>query len=305
MKQFSKISFGTLALSFLALVSVSSQAALTEGKVYKDMPWHLADIWWTLPQDAIANDFRNIEVDVTITGELDDSLRLYIAPFGLGKLSETKFYGGLQTHMLAQTKTNEGRQDIGHGGIFSMWGERDLDAIRPAEGGFMESSGHEGDFISIRRKVNWSQGKYTCRMQLMDEVAVGEKPFSWVGYFIHDHQKDEQIYCGSLRFPGHDLKLDKSVAGFVEIFGRRPEDDVIPRKVAITFSAPRVNGQEAGKTGCVAIHPKGVPDVLHVAPISVPDGAKEAERAVVFTFAESEFEREKRQYRLYPGRLAG
>ncbi len=299
MKRFSKISSGALALSCLAAACLSSQAALTEGKVYKNMPWHLADIWWTLPQEDVADDFQNIEIDVTIRGELDDGLRLYIAPFGLGQLSQTKFYGGMQTHMVAQTKASERRQDIGRGGIFSMWGEREFDAIRPAEGGFMESSGHEGDFISIRRKVNWSQGKYTCRLQVMEEVVADEKPFSWVGYFIYDHQKDEQIYCGSLRFPGHDLKLDKAVAGFVEIFGNRPDDDVIPRNVSITFSAPRVNGQEAGKSACLVLHPEGVPDVLQVTRMTVPDGEKEGARAVVFTFTENEFVRDKRQYHLY------
>lgn len=290
---------GLSVLCYFTFLCLTSHAELKEGKVYGNMPWHLADIWWKLPNEAVADGFQSIEIDVTMKGELDDDLRLYIAPFGLGTLSKTKFYGGIQTNMLAQTKSNKRRQNIGHGGIFSMWDERALEAIRPAEGGFIESSGHEGDFISIRRKVNWSEGKYTCRLQVLEEVLISAEPFSWVGYFIYDHQKDEQIYCGSLRFPGHDLKLGKNVAGFVEIFGARPDDHVIPQNMVITFSAPRVNGKEVSKPGCMALHPKGVPDVLQVACITAADDKDKKKRAVVFTFVEKEFTRDKRQYSLY------
>lgn len=303
MKRLPALATTVLALSCLASVCLPARAALTEGKTYKNMPWHLADIWWSLPAESVTDDFQTLEVDVTIVGKLDDSLRLYIAPFGLGSLSGTKFYGGIQTHMAAQTKTNPNRQNIGRGGIFSMWGERDLDAIRTAEGGFMESSGHEGDFISIRRKLNWSQGTYTCRLEVAEQVTIDEKPYTWVRYSIHDHQTNRQVDCGSLRFPNHHLKLGKSVAGFVEIFGRKPDQHVIPQDLTITFSAPRVNGNTPAKPGCRAIYPKGVPDVVRAAPAIASTPSATDTRAVVFTFSKDEFVREKRQHPLYqPGK---
>jgi hypothetical protein len=32
------------------------------------------------------------------------------------------------------------------------------------DGGFCQSSGHEGDFVSVRRPYAWTKGKYTYRL---------------------------------------------------------------------------------------------------------------------------------------------
>lgn len=264
------------------------------------MPWHLADIWWKLPEKTIKEDFHNLEIDVIIEGKFHDDLKFYIAPIGLGYLSDQKFYAGMQTHMLAQTKDNERRKNIGRGGIFSMWGERDHKAIRPGEGGFMESAGHEGDFISIRRQLDWSEGKYTCRLQTLDKVKVGLTPYTWVGYFVYDHQKDEQIFCGALRFEGHKLRLKENVAGFIEIFGfEKPKEDTFPQNVTITLSAPRVNDQPAGKPSCSAIFPEGIPDIVKAKSTTMTTSKATKSRAVVFTFTENEFKRNNRSEELY------
>ncbi|AWM36431.1 hypothetical protein GobsT_57660 [Gemmata obscuriglobus] len=93
-----------------------------------------------------------------------------------------------------------------------MWNERGFDAIRPADGEFCQSSGHEGDFVSVRRPFAWKKGKYTYRLTRMDRETVGDKPYTWVGAFVRVHATDENIFVGALRFKGENLMLDGKVA---------------------------------------------------------------------------------------------
>ena len=45
----------------------------------------------------------------------------------------------------------------GKGLIFSRWKERNLVNARIPDDGFTESSGHEGDFIEVRRNYDWAR----------------------------------------------------------------------------------------------------------------------------------------------------
>ena len=123
-----------------------------------------------------------------------------------------------------------------------MWGERSHDAIRPSDGGFFQSSGHEGDFVSVRRPFEWKKGKYTYRLTRMDQEMIDGKPYTWVGAFVYSHEKDENVFVGALRFKGEKLVLDRKVANFVEVYGRRRPVADIP-KVTVTFGPPVVNGK--------------------------------------------------------------
>lgn len=140
-----------------------------------------------------------------------------------------------------------------------MWGERSLDAIRPADGGFCQSSGHEGDFVSVRRPFEWKKGKYTYKLVKMDREEIDGKPYTWVGAFVYSHDKDENLFVGALRFKGEKLLLDRKVANFVEVYGRRRPVADIP-KVTVTFGPPVVNGKAPRNPSAEAIYPKGVPD---------------------------------------------
>lgn len=140
-----------------------------------------------------------------------------------------------------------------------MWGERSAGAIRPADGGFHQSSGHEGDFVSARRPYAWKKGRYTYRLAKMDRESVAGKPHTWVGAFVYSHGKDENVFVGALRFPGDDLVLDRKVANFVEVYGERKPVADIP-KLAVTFGPPVVNGAAVKGVSAEAVYPKGVPD---------------------------------------------
>jgi len=140
-----------------------------------------------------------------------------------------------------------------------MWGQRSEDAIRPSLGGFFQSSGHEGDFVSVRRPCEWTKGTYTYRVVRMDRELVGGQAFTWVGAFVYSHEKNENVFIGALRFPGENLVLDKSLASFVEVYGPRIPVEEIP-EVTVTFGNLRVNGEPVENPTATAVYPNGVPD---------------------------------------------
>ncbi len=286
---------GSRILLFLALVGPGLFAATGQGQPPADekklapMPWHLVDHWWDLGEDA---PFESLAVDVTISDDVPDSINLYISPIGLGHLSKTPFYGGIQTQADGNTRKDSKLRTIGPGFLFSMWGERSLEAIRPADGGFLQSSGHEGDFVSVRRPYAWKKGKYTYRLTRMDREMVDGQPTTWVGAFVHAHEKDENVFVGALRFKGEKLILDRKVANFVEIYGRRRPVADIP-KVTVTFGPPVVNGLVVKNPRAEAIYPRNVPDYADTV---ARDGS------LVVTVGQPVANREKRQVTLIDNR---
>jgi len=276
--------------SLLLVCSLAATAVLGDeppAKRLKPTPWHLVDTWWNLGKD---HPFESYSIDVTISDEVPASVKLYIAPIGLGHLNKTPFYGGIQTQADGYQKKDRRLRRIGPGFLMSMWGERGHDAIRPSQGGFCQSSGHEGDFVSVRRPHAWTKGRYTYRITRMDREMVDGKPHTWVGAFVYSHERDENIFIGALRFPGEDLVLSRSVANFVEIYGRVIPVEQIPQ-VTVTFSNPVVNGRPVKEAKATAIYPDGVPDYANATAV---DGA------LVIRVGEEVPNRTQRRVRLLP-----
>lgn len=234
--------------------------AAPPARSYGSTPWHLMDAWWDIGTNV---PFQRYSIDVTVSDDVPPSVRLYVSPVGLGKLSGTQFYGGIQTMLDGNTKRDPALRTLGPGIIFSMWGERSLDAIRPSDGGFCQSSGHEGDFVSVRRPYAWKKGTYTYSLVSMDREVTDTATNRWVGVFVYSHERDENIFGGALRFKGDDLVLDRRLANFVEIYGREIPLSEIP-KVTITFGNLRVNGQPVEHPTATVIYPKNVPDYADV-----------------------------------------
>jgi hypothetical protein len=246
---------------FVVVVLIAAEAPGQNPKSeYPPPPWHLIDVWWDIGQDMT---FQSYSVDVDISDDVPATKNLYISPVGLGHLSKTAFYGGIQSQSDGYTKRDQNLRQIGPGFIFSMWGERSLDAIRPSIGGFCQSSGHEGDFISVRRPYEWKKGKYTYKVVRMDKEEIDGKPFTWVGVLVHNHAKGENVFAGALRFKGDNLVLARQVASFVEVYGGRIPVGDIP-KVTVTFGNLRVNGKPVKVAWADAVYPKDVPDYADV-----------------------------------------
>jgi hypothetical protein len=264
------------------------ETVIADKKEYIPMPWHLVDVWWDIGKDV---PFQSYSIDVTISDEVPSSTNLYIAPIGLGHLGKTPFYGGIQTQADGHTRKDRHIRKLGPGFLFSMWGERSLDAIRPSLGGYCQSSGHEGDFVSVRRPYEWHKGTYTFKIVRMDEEEVEGKPCTWVGAFVHAHEQDENVFVGALRFKGEDLVLARKLASFVEVYGRRIPAGEIPR-VTVTLGNLVVNGKRVEVASAEARYPKGVPDYADAV---VQDGR------LVITVGEPVEGRARRSVRLIPG----
>ncbi len=219
--------------------ALGQEKAIEDESQYKSTPWHLVDVWWDLGKDM---PFQSYSIDVTVSDDVTSSANLYIAPIGLGHLDKTPFYGGIQTQADGHTKTSPRIRKLGPGFLFSMWGERSLDAIRPSLGSFCQSSGHEGDFVSVRRPYEWHKGTYTYKIVRMDEEDVDSKPSTWIGAFVYSHEKDENVFVGALRFKGEDLVMSRKLASFVVVYGRRIPVAEIPQ-VTVTLGNLFVNGK--------------------------------------------------------------
>lgn len=226
------------------ILCIDGISASLDMNKYAAMPWHLVDIWWDI---GIELPFQRISMDITISTDVPTSVNMYISPIGLAHMIDsnriyprTPFYGGIQTHSDGNTKCNPNLVGIGPGALFSMWNERHISSIRPADGGIFQSSGHEGDFVSVRRAYQWSKGKYTYSLIKMDAECVNGKWYTWVGCFLYSHEKNENIFVGALRFPGLELVLHNKIANFIEIYGPLKPVEDIP-KVVVKFGRPVVN----------------------------------------------------------------
>jgi hypothetical protein len=95
------------------------------------------------------------------------------------------FYYGFQT-------ITKGKK----GFIFSRWSTRDLSNSIIANGGWSESAGYEGDFISVRRWYDWEAGSYTITLKKDSTDKIGD----WYSVWVLNNQNSNKDYMGSLRF---------------------------------------------------------------------------------------------------------
>jgi len=187
-------------------------------------PEHMAYIWWSWIRfrDSTGNqldEFEELVIEFTIHNDVEsmgDSNGLYLM-VGSSTISDVQFYFGLQTDV-ADPDTWLSR---GKGLIFSRWETRDLANARyAAEDGFAQSSGHEGDFIGVRRSYAWGAGEYRVRMA-PDDSAPQESDGVWFGLWITDMSTDVTTWIGSLKFPLQDGKavMRAPVYSTMEIYG--------------------------------------------------------------------------------------
>ncbi|MDE0463875.1 MAG: SH3 domain-containing protein [Caldilineaceae bacterium] len=184
-------------------------------------PEHMAYLWWEWGQDRdIAGDgregIRELTFDFTVhndPGDFSDEYGLYLM-LCYGEIANIGFYFGLQTNAFGHPDEFS-RKAL----IFSRWETRDLANARVAdsEKGWTQSSGHEGDFIGVRRAYNWGAGEYRVHMAPHGADPDGE----WFGVWITDKATSERTWIGSLKFPYENGRaaLRASVYTTLEIYG--------------------------------------------------------------------------------------
>ena len=182
----------------------------------------MAYLWWEWGRDRdFAGDgregIRELTFDFTVhndPGDFSEEYGLYLM-LCYGDIANTGFYFGLQTNAFGHPDEFS-RKAL----IFSRWETRDLAFARVADSEketWVESSGHEGDFIGVRRAYNWGAGEYRVHMAPHGADPDGE----WFGVWITDKATFERTWIGSLKFPYEKGRaaIRASVYTTLEIYG--------------------------------------------------------------------------------------
>lgn len=274
----------------------------------KSMPWHLGDMWWDIGEAATQEEFQSLDLDFEIKGEVGPDVKLYIAPTGgSGGVAGQDFYGGVQTdswmNRTLERPLESQRQRIGKAAIFSTWDDRSLESILPAPNGYFDSAGHEGDFISVRNKMAWGEGRYTYRVCRLSTEEIAGKKRAWIGAFVTNHQSGEVTFVGALRLKhGENLHLTRQLSAFVEIYGGRPRFATLPYGLEVTFMKPRINGKTVVAARAMEQFDAKLPDIMVTEVVGVdgrtldqPKAAKPEEIAGLrFKLGDKVVERQKR-----------
>ena len=180
-------------------------------------PEHMVYVWWHWNHDE--SEFESLTIDFTIHNDImgfDGPNGLYLM-LGRAQISGTLFYFGLQTDVYDPASGSRGK-----GLIFSRWETRDLANARVADPveGWTESSGHEGDFIGVRRSYKWGAGDYRVRVAPDGSDEGGR----WFGMWITDKSTGETTRGGSLRFAYENGRaaISSPVYSTMEIYGSAP-----------------------------------------------------------------------------------
>ena len=200
----------------LAGCEVASEPA---SDVYRPVmpPEHMVYVWWEWSSDE--GEFESLDIDFTIHNDIvgfSGRHGLYLM-LGFGHIAGIPFYFGLQTDVDDPASGSRGK-----GLIFSRWETRDLDnaGIADPVEGWTQSSGHEGDFIGVRRSYDWGAGDYRVRIAPDGSDESGR----WFGMWITDKSTGETVWGGSLRFPYENGKatISSPLYTTMEIYGGAP-----------------------------------------------------------------------------------
>ena len=194
----------------------------------------MASVWWSWGRGKDTTGFEELRFPFTIWNDVepehDSGLYFMLCN---ADFDDTGFYFGLQSNVYNPSPPSW----VGKGLIFSRWGTRDLSNARTD--GFTQSSGHEGDFIGVRRLYEWGPGDYEVRFAPDGEDPEGR----WFGLWITDLEDGTTTWIGSLRFP-RGSRVGAPVYSTVEIYGRpiRPID--IP-SLHVSMEPPIGDGEPA------------------------------------------------------------
>ncbi len=233
-------------LGLIVLAVLSSTYAFAAERYYPPKtPWHLVDIWWVTADETY--DFKELSIDFEIIGKLSKNHLLYIAPMGLGSLNGIKFYGGIQTNCGGwQTKKDRTITKFGKGGIFSRWSKDgdpiNIDYAQGDKNTHYECAGYEGNFVSVRNKFHWDEGKYRYSVKKLRTVLEGGNTFTWFAAYVYCYNSANEYYVGSLKFEGDTFTYGKRHAAFLEIYGGTIRSEI--PKIIVIFNEPKINGRK-------------------------------------------------------------
>ncbi len=259
-------------------------------------PWHVANIWWTL--DKPVEHFTRLDMEVTIDRDIPETYNLYVSPCGIAKINGLQFYGGLQTNINGwANKESRTRVHRGHGGIFSRWSADKTTPIGlehvevAADECLVESAGYEGEFASVRRPIQWSQGTYRWSVVKGDSIDFNEKRATWFECQITNLRDNSTLNVGKLLFEGEDFTFWAKHSAFVEVYATGPIPKSNIPKVTVRFGWPMINGKPASVMKADAYYPdpkKGIPGSPDCAKVRADGEACVVEVGAIFQREESQ-----------------
>ena len=214
-------------------------------------PEHMVYAWWDWDYQNPLRNQQSALNEITVEIEIHNDIELGGAGNGIylmvcsGDVDGIGYYFGLQTDV-HNNNANVSLRNTGKGLIFSRWKERNLANARIPDDGFTESSGHEGNFIGVRRNYDWGVGKYLLRMgQDGPDDPVGR----WYGLWVTDLAVNQETWIGSMRFPyiGGRALLGPRCYNTVEIYGPPIASRDIPYW-KVTLNPPKGDGKVATVT---------------------------------------------------------
>jgi len=191
-------------------------------------PLHYTNTFYSFKESI--QDFESISIDIEIRNTIPKNYQFYISPLNL-EFNNIPIYCGIQSKGDGiSSKTGKQENYIPFTGIFSRWYERDRNALK-TDGYFISSDG-EGDFISVRKPINWNKGTYRITLKkdgyipgkpLPENIEEKDSYFSWGEYehtwltmTVEDLKSHKISVIGSLAFPGGKIKMNKNGISFLE-----------------------------------------------------------------------------------------
>jgi hypothetical protein len=186
---------------------------------------------------------ESLSWDLTFHTEFADTpglfVQLYDGPVnGIGK------YFGFQT-------TIDG--GLGRGLLYSRWETRDRRLARAGSGSLFYDSGHEGDFISVRKSYGWKKGSYRVEFQIVESGVDGV----WYGLTCVDMATNSQVDVGSLFFP-HGSGISNGCGTWLELYTTTFDPDNL---LLVEFSIDRflANGDTPPEAVPITYKPEEIP----------------------------------------------
>ena len=212
-------------------------------------PEHLAYAWWDWDYQNPLRNQQGALNEITVEIEIHNDIELNGAGNGIylmvcsGDVDGMRYYFGLQTDV---HNYNLSDPYAGKGLLFSRWGERDLENARIPSDGWTQSSGHEGNFIGVRRNYDWGAGKYLLRI---GQDGPDDSGGRWYELWITNLAINQETWIGSMRFPyiGGRALLGPRCYNTVEIYG----PPIAPRDIPywkVTLNPPEGDGKASTVT---------------------------------------------------------
>jgi hypothetical protein len=105
--------------------------------------------------------------------------------------------------------------------LFSRWGTWDPEDARVARNGWVENSGHEGNFVGVRAIYLWTPGEYKCELAPVDV----DHHRTWYEFKATSKQRNQTVSAGCLRFPS--ANIETGGGSWTEVYsGASSERDV-------------------------------------------------------------------------------